>query len=349
MLSVMSVASHKLDAKGGSGFLPMRLFLFANIVFGLAFYAVHLQASQTRADNARSATSPTWDRPYTPNQQAPITSETSNHKLLLKHKNPCPTCPAGHSFTFEIKEKQSGRAWKFTVANGTAQVDEAHIVNGTRAVVVGRASPHLSLVTIVLIPTGVVLDSFFCFRPAISPDSSTVAYVKFYPEHIGHGYYTTDEYLVYDLRASPADNRLGASKKDASDPYNVGVPIYPEGSQNKVNDNVTVDATLTHSMSSDGFFWLDKNNSFAFADQFLGAQRLVVVDLKGGIRSAKLTLKALQDLAIVDTEKCKDLSPNAFQVADVEPIPGKPATLRLFLRSSNPGCLAHSTLEIKTE
>ncbi len=71
---------------------------------------------------------------------------------------------------------------------------------------------------------------------------------------MGYEYWTSDQYLVYDLTAAPEENRTPANRSRPTDPYNAGWPVYPEGSKNTANDNILLlsEKAAAHSMFSDG-------------------------------------------------------------------------------------------------
>lgn len=190
------------------------------MIFCMLFVGLGLAGRQkptpAAPDNHRPLTQ-TYSAAYNPNVQGPAFAESREFKLSLEGTGNCERCAGGKSFLFKVSKKANQETWSFSVADEMAQIDEVHIVNSSRVVVVGRATPHASLVHLVDFTSGKVLDKFLCYRPRVSPDSRFVAYVKFYPEHLATPYSLTDEYLVYDLTVSPMDNREGKSEASLMD------------------------------------------------------------------------------------------------------------------------------------
>lgn len=166
-----------------------------------------IQAPTAKVPPAPKPPQRTYNEAYDPQKQKAIRTETTEFVLSLTRKEACQGCLSGVSFSFEVTSKQDGRAWQFSIANLTMQVDEAHIVSETRAVVIGRTAA--SVVTVVDFTRGAVVDSFLCYRPAVSPDNRFVAYVKFYPQH--NGLRVLDERPVPCLRL----DRCTGRKQDA--------------------------------------------------------------------------------------------------------------------------------------
>lgn len=71
-----------------------------------------------------------------------------------------------------------------------------------------------------------ILDSFLSFDPVMSPDQRWIVYQKTFPLH---GVEATEEYLIYDLTKSPAQNRPDG---DTTNHEDVGTTIYPPGMKN---------------------------------------------------------------------------------------------------------------------
>ena len=219
-----------------------------------------------------------------------------------------------------------------------------HIVNGSKAAVIGRMQAAVSVVNVIDLSSAKLSDSFWCMRPSVSDDNRFVAYVKVFPLHFVPG--VSYEYLVYDLTATPEENRTPPNKGRMPDTYDVGWPVYPEGLLNTPGDNILKDESLAHLMSSDGLFWLANTRTFGFTDRWRGVQRLVVASVPSGISHPRVTVKPLVKLGIVDVEKCKGISENAFQVSQIRVVKDRPEYLRLSFRSTNPYCIRRDTLDV---
>jgi hypothetical protein len=123
------------------------------------------------------------------------------------------------------------------VLDGPAQVDEIHVVDPTRAVIVGQAQSAVGEVIVLGPRSARVIDRFLGLHPVISPDRTRIAYVKVYPVHFTEG--VSAQYLVYDRTKPPSAFRhptVAAPRDPAatqlSERVNVGVPVYPRDAEN---------------------------------------------------------------------------------------------------------------------
>lgn len=299
----------------------------------------------------------TYATVFNPASQKKVSSESPLWSISLKKFEPCSGCQSGESFTFDVRKKDTGVVSQFTIVNETAQVDEIHVVNSARVAIIGRALPNTSVVNVVELRSGKILDRFLCGWPSVSPDGRLVAYIKFFPSHMGYGYSMSDEYLVYDLSAMREDNRVGFNKGNPEDTTNVGLPIYPNGSLNTVNDNIISGVySNVHTISSDGFFWLDGKDTVAFVDQWEGVNRLVVANIENGVQKRVVDVYPIKTLTLVDLPACEgkiahsDLerwskNPGAIvHITDILISPENSRNLRLYL--SQQPCLTSTTLDI---
>ena len=125
-----------------------------------------------------------------------------------------------------------------------------------------------------------VVDTFASSDPVMSPDQRWIVYVKMYPLHGVEG---TDEYLIYDLTKSPAQNRPDGDVKNATD---VGAVIFPPGQKNLGGDNIGVPREQLHYNLS-GFYWAADSQAVLFVDAVADAVNiakkiiLVTLDEKG--------------------------------------------------------------------
>lgn len=291
----------------------------------------------------------TYESAYYPGRQQAVMAEGHGLTLALNKSEQCP----GRSFewrcfAFDVRDKRRLTVAQLKLANDTAQIDEAHIVSRSRAVVVGRRG-NLSIVNVFDLQRQTLLDFFYCLRPSFSGDSQLVAYIKFFPEHLP-GSYPSFEYLVYDLTASPEDNRA-AAKMGRVDPYNVGWPVYPPEAKNLNMDNLFQDESQVHYMSSRGIFWLGGKHAFAFMDVWKKTQTIVVADVTGDLRHPKVTVRRLEPEEVVDTsrgEVCKQYYQSPFGATDMYLLQDRPGILRVefAIRFQPGGCLRLAELEI---
>ena len=281
---------------------------------------------------------------FDPNHQKPISAKSDGSMISLTRVEQCSDCASGKRFVFALTNERTKVALEFSIANETEQVDEADFVSPSRAVVLGRVSANLSVVSVVDLDKAALLDAFFGYRPRLSPHRKLLAYIAFYPLTFPAGQWPSDRYMVYDLEKTARQNRDHLPPS----PYNAGPQIYghplsPNGPGYVVVDN----PALAHSMSSDTFFWLNGEDMLAFADQWKGMNDLVVVNLASGIRHPQLTVKPLTNLGVVDVGACQDFSESSFRVTDIKLLEDRPGYVRLHFSVFGQPCVARPTADIR--
>jgi hypothetical protein len=171
----------------------------------------------------------TYNDVFDPTHQREIAASKDRVKLFVPACSKCVAVP-----TVIINDRKA-----VTLAGSVAdlgQIDELHIIDATKAFVIGRSSNDTSHVILLDLVNGSVVDHFLCSRPTVSPDARRVAYVKFFTPHFVSD--VSDEYLVYDSALTPAQNR--PASVSLTDKWNVGTPLYPLDSQNLPGDNENV-------------------------------------------------------------------------------------------------------------
>lgn len=303
--------------------------------------------AQTVAPESAQRIERTYDSLFNPKQQGPVSTETNDVRISLKKNEPCERRPIMGCFVFEVMNKRKGTRSEFVLENEIAQVDEIHAISTSKVAVIGRVMSDVSMVTLVDVRTGKVMDSFYCFFPAVSENKQLVAYVKIFPRHFTEG--VSAQYLIYDFRRTPEENR--PSRVPLDDRYDVGVPVFPPGSANRPGDNIGLPETETHMWGSRGFFWSKGSQKVAFADSAHGKITLVVADISSGVKAAKVWTKDLPINEIVDLaccqgteEGCRRLE-NAFHVAHIT-FEGEGNT-RVKLQIVPWRCLKRHTLDVQ--
>ncbi len=118
-----------------------------------------------------------------------------------------------------------------------------------------------------------LLDSFYGFDPAMSPNQRWLVYRKFYPLHTELP--VSEEYLLYDLTKTPAQDRpRGVVLYDRA---NVGAVIFPLGQRNLLTDNIGLPEDQQHSFRSKSFFWAPDSQAIVFGDSVQDRFSLVLV------------------------------------------------------------------------
>ena len=154
-----------------------------------------------------------------------------------------------------------------------AQVDSIEFVANNHAAVLGAASGSVDVVVVLDLDAGKVIDKFYCYAPALSPNRRFLAFIKFFTPHFVPG--VTDLYMLYDFQKSPEMNR--PSNIAPEDFRNVGTVMYPKGVVNRPDDNEGQPESQSHFLESGQFFWSPNSERVAFADRFQGRISLIVV------------------------------------------------------------------------
>lgn len=322
------------------------------IILGLGDAAGDIAPSGQQSPGvARGTPQWTYDGYFNPTQQKAIQAQSDTLVLSLKNRGECQECPSGLFFEFQVRGKALQKTIEFRLENLTAQVDEVHLFGSQRAIIVGRATPNTSVVNVVDLSTGKLIDNVVCLRPSVSPNKHLIAWVRFFPAH--SAYWPSFQYMVYDVALAPEDNRVEGVA--ASNPYDAGIPVYPEVGRGRLKPNILTEDSSTHRMACGGFFWLN-GGRFAFADTWRGLSRVVVVDLRGGIYHARSQAKPIDTLDVVDLSLCSDAQPadfrrwsekpeNLIAVEDIEALKDKEGFLRLHFRPGTP-CLKRASFDI---
>lgn len=109
-----------------------------------------------------------------------------------------------------------------------AQANQVLRAQGSKVAIIGMLNGDAWVVAILDTTTDEIIDTIWCYAPSLSPNGRYLAFVKFFPTHlpIGPGQSGADDhYMVYDMEASPAQNRpLGARVSDQVDVGKMRVP-----------------------------------------------------------------------------------------------------------------------------
>jgi len=298
--------------------------------------------AQTQTENPSQA--------FDPERQGRVFAESGGLTVSLEKTEPCEDCVGGTAFTFAVTDKRSSTARSFTIRNDTAQVDEVVIVNPSRALVMGSLTGTTRGVNVVDLERREVIDFFYSHFPSVSKDRRFVAYVKFTPR-VQSGAPQGHVYLVYDLTASPTQNRLAAGQQGAEpldDHVNVGIPVYPlENVGRAMSDAGPNEEAPPHVLASEGFSWLP-GNTLAFVDRWKKANYLVMVDLSAGVRPARRTVRPLDTAAIGNRGACTesiDAPENLISVTEISVPAEESGVVRLRFAPRGP-CLRQTTLDM---
>lgn len=174
-----------------------------------------------------------YDLPYV-GRQPPVKGRSPDWLITLTGRQKYAPRISCEGFVFSLKSERNGTASQFTICTAALQVDEIDVINSSRALILGRLGANFPTAEVVDLPSGRVLDEFWCFMPVISPGHRFLAFLKSFPGHPGP-VAVEAEYLVYDLKRSAAYNR---EHLRTGVTYDAGWPVYPPGATNAEVENL---------------------------------------------------------------------------------------------------------------
>ena len=170
---------------------------------------------------------------------------------------------------------------KISLPGVVNEVDEVcPLKDGRLAVFAFAEKGGLGEVYLINRADGSLLDYLWGFAPAMSPNQRWLVYRKFYPARTELP--VSEEYLLYDLTKSPAQNRPPGIA--LSDYANVGSAIFPVGQKNLEGDNIELlppeqQHGVGSGYSGPGFFWAPDSRAVAFGDFVQQKLSIVLVTL----------------------------------------------------------------------
>jgi len=176
----------------------------------------------------------------------------------------------------------------------TDAFQEACQISDERLLVFGVVGPPLYHVGIVDPKNGVLVDSFYCYSPALSPDGRRLIMRRFYPSHAGAAVFS-EQYFIYDLQKSPAENRIDYSDDPALGDA-VGTLVYPVEENKRPYEHVNLQANEIHAFASLGFYWSTDSKAVAFADRAQEGLSLVLVSIRDSSFHTYLHALSIQEV-----------------------------------------------------
>lgn len=136
---------------------------------------------------------------------------------------------AGDRLSLTIQTTADGTARAVELGDAVQRVLAIHRFEG-KLIVLGRlADGGATEVSIVDFATGRVADRFWAYDPAVSPDASMLAFVRFYPLHFTEG--VESQYRLYRLRGTAETNRSFYKGQQAGighEHADAGQPIFAD-------------------------------------------------------------------------------------------------------------------------
>jgi hypothetical protein len=156
------------------------------------------------------------------------------------------------------------------------KVEEVCPLTGNRLLVFGDTGNGSYDAYLIAESTGVVLDSFIAFTPAVSPDQHWLAMRDWIIPQAELP--ATEQYLLYDLTKDAAGNR----SFPWSDPRQVpryGRTMYPVTPNRVPFENHGVREDQVHTFWGESFYWAGDSKSLVFADRTQGGLAMVLVQV----------------------------------------------------------------------
>jgi hypothetical protein len=230
--------------------------------------------------------------------QVSLAQKFDGWEINLVRRTPSSSCPSSYRFIFQAANLSKHTKSELTLCNETVQVDEIDIINSSKVLLLGRVAANAPVANVIDIAQGGVLDHFLVFMPAVSPSHRYLAFVQSFPGHPGP-LSVSAEYMVYDLTQSPGYNRpsFGTGTSEA------GWPIYPPGATGTPGSNLVPEGVPYHLWTSQALFWIE-SDQLAFADFFERQNKLIVVNLSGGIKDRSIVTIDLDPARFVDLSQC---------------------------------------------
>ncbi len=287
--------------------------------------------------------------------RARLSAASPRWAVSLERARPCPVCPAGVSFEFSVTDRLTGTVSRFTLANAMSGVTEIRVPRGgNTAALVERSQEGWAFVTVVALPSGRVRDAFLCVWPSFSPGDRFMAFRKWFPAHLPPEVHFSDEYLIYDLMKGPLENRAPGP----GCPCGPGFVLYPPGALNGTGPNIVRGrgSGRAHRIASTSFFWLGAD-TVAFVDRYRGVNRLIVADLRRGVRDPRVNAVPLAASGLVDFTTCAEkVAPSDLArwqrdpallifAKSIRELRGQPPVVQVDL-FPNP-CLASSVVDVR--
>ncbi|HEY5648384.1 MAG TPA: hypothetical protein VIU33_02715, partial [Nitrospiria bacterium] len=165
----------------------------------------------------------------------------------------------------------------------TSRLKELNLFSHRLMITGEEATAGASVITIIDLQTGSVLDTLMGFGPSFSPGGRFLVFQKYYSPKSSDPQKQSDLVLLYDLERSMEENRMKGLSTYRNNPIGLiteaGRPVFPAVNARKKRYRVWVrDEGKRHRIIPGGFFWLKNDNRLAFVDRMGESFQLIVVD-----------------------------------------------------------------------
>lgn len=204
-------------------------------------------------------------------------SASGTYSVALQGERPCSDCELKKQFVFTVKDLGSGAEFTLELKNRTERV-RASLVKNALFIVEGELPHGGDIITLFDLATRKERDSFWGYNATLSESKRYVAFVEHYPRSLPAGALARNIVNVYDMDASPSENRSNGN----SDPRACGFPVFPEERLvSKDHRSFTEEKREENVITSD-FFWFEGDRKLVFFEWKDQANYLIVVDLSHG-------------------------------------------------------------------
>lgn len=187
------------------------------------------------------------DKSFAPTNPPPVSYRDRDFSLLPQY--------AGEQIFLQIVGQTSAPIL-VELPHIMAQLSEVRPVYGGRIAVTGLGNSAVSVVAIIDQKKGTVIDTFWCYKPAISPDGRWIVFQKFFPPHFAEIIDT--DFRVYDVSLDARGNRYGMEHMSEIE---VGTVVYPLSAP-ETGDFKSIDYVMAYN-----FVWWPQSNQYIFADE----------------------------------------------------------------------------------
>jgi len=227
--------------------------------------ALFLYASQAGASDQNIIQEKVGNGSFNPKNPPPVSYRDSDLEVLPAYN--------GNQISLQI-ESRTSPAVLVALPGEMAQLSEVRPVYGNRIVAIGLANSAISVVTIIDRKKGEVIDTFWCYKPSISPDGRWIAFQEFFPAHFTEIVET--KFRVYAISLGAKGNRPGITDI-SNETQLVGTVVYPLPSLGQEAD--TSDTSIDHVVGGT-FFWWPQSEQFIFQIDEGKSLNLVLVKLR---------------------------------------------------------------------
>jgi len=224
-----------------------------------------------------------------------IVADNEHYRVELVEDRKCDSCPNKIKFIFRIYDKKRGISDEFVLTDAFAPDIVYNVVlRGKKLAILGRrGGKKLYVVCVADVEKKQLEDCFWAYKLVPSPSGRYFVYVKFYSRHSDS---QSNIVVIYDLTKPASENRLNGYLDSVTQS---GLPIYPyENVQPKSYDQAIVPE---HAIISP-FLWSEDEHKLLFFDIHGSQNYMVLVDLRGGIKSPVIRRRPVDPKILIRKE-----------------------------------------------